>query len=74
MKKIGLVLLIFTFKISYTQQSIKAIYKKELVGYKTIKQDSFKTKPNRLMVADERLDHKVSPPTNSSGIRSLLFL
>lgn len=44
MKKIVLVLLIFTFKISYTQQSIKAIYKKELVGYKTIKQDSFKTK------------------------------
>ena len=46
MKKIVLVLvlLIFTFKTSYTQLSIKAIYKKELVGYKTIKQDSFKTK------------------------------
>lgn len=37
-------------------------------------QHRFETKANRLMIVDEWLDHRVSPPTNSSGIRSLLFL
>ncbi len=35
---------------------------------------TYDSKPNRLMLANEHLDHRVSPPTNESWIRSLLFL